>query len=109
MFVGLHVALARLTEIEEIEITEDEGKLFMDRAQAVASHYSVSTTQKTMDWVAFVGCACGIYAPRVVAVMRKNRERPTRSGNVQQPSAAHPAQAPQYFEIVPDTSEHGAI
>lgn len=99
MFVGLHVALARLTEIDEIEITEDEGKLFMERAQAVASHYSVSTTQKTMDWIAFAGCACGIYAPRIVAVMRKRGEKDRHSPAPMQPP---PQPVQQYYSVVPD-------
>lgn len=57
----------------ELFISEDEGDQFMKRAQAVAKHYSVETTQKTLDWIAFGGCAVGMYAPRVVALMMRRR------------------------------------
>lgn len=70
MFVGLHVMLAGATGVEELAITDDEGASFMAAAGKVARHYSVTTTQKTMDWIAFFGVAAAIYAPRVVALSR---------------------------------------
>ena len=68
--------LAQVTETPELAINEDEGKTFMKSAQHVMRHYSVQTTQKTMDWIAFAGVAASIYAPRIAAVgLRKRAER----------------------------------
>lgn len=78
MFVGLHAALAIRTGVEELAITPDEGEQFMTRAQAVMRHYSVETTQKTMDWIAFMGCAGMIYAPRAAAIWNAKMQRPSR-------------------------------
>lgn len=74
MFVGMHVLLAHRTNTPELAITEDEGKSFMGAAQNVLRHYSVQSTQKTLDWIAFAGCAMAIYAPRVVAIQVRKRE-----------------------------------
>lgn len=100
MFVGLHVMLAERTETPELAITEDEGKAFMDAAQNVMRHYSVETTQKALDWTAFVGVAAGMYLPRVAAISmsRKARRQPR-----QRPAQAAPVQAGgQVVPIVPD-------
>lgn len=77
MFVGLHVLLAHNTNTPELMITDDEGKQFMASAQNVMRHYSVQSTQKTLDWIAFAGVTIAMYAPRVVAIrIRKNHEKP---------------------------------
>lgn len=68
MFVGIHAMLAMSTKTPELELSEDEGKQFMTCAQNVMRHYSVTATQKTLDWVAFVGCCTMIYGPRVAAI-----------------------------------------
>lgn len=100
MFVGLHVMLAERTETPELAITEDEGKAFMDAAQNVMRHYSVETTQKALDWTAFVGTAAGMYMPRIAAIgMRKRASRAPR----QRPAQAAPVQpGGQVVPIVPD-------
>lgn len=100
MFVGLHALLADRTETPEIAITEEEGKAFMDAAQNVMRHYSVETTQKALDWTAFVGVAAGMYMPRVAAVgMRKRAQRqPRQRPNPQAPTS----QGPTVVPIVPD-------
>lgn len=76
MFVGLHVLLAAQTNTPELAISEGEAKDFMASAQNVMRHYSVETTQKTLDWIAFAGCAAGIYVPRVVAISVRRRHGP---------------------------------
>lgn len=69
MFVGLHALLAMKTGIPEIAISDDEGAQFFARVADVQRHYNIQTTQKTMDWIALVGCTAGIYIPRVVAII----------------------------------------
>lgn len=73
MFVGVHALLAMRTNTPEIEIAPEEGAEFMKRAQAVMRHYSVETTQKTLDWIAFMGVSASIYAPRVMAIAVRQR------------------------------------
>lgn len=45
----------------------------MKAAQNVMRHYSVETTQKTMDWLSFVGVSAMIYVPRVVALTNRRK------------------------------------
>lgn len=74
--------LAQATETPELELSEDEGKSFMKAAQSVMRHYSVQTTQKTLDWISFVGVTVSIYAPRVAAIgFRKRKERDESEGD----------------------------
>lgn len=76
MFVGIHALLAVRLQCPELEIEEDEGKAFTAAAQKVMRHYSVETTQKTLDIVAFLGTTGTIYGPRIVAInMRRSAER----------------------------------
>lgn len=96
MFVGLHVLIATQTGTPEFMLGPDEGKQFMQAAQNVMRHYSVQTTQKALDWIAFAGVTSGMYVPRIAAVaMRKkqNRQpvaqrRPSPAANVADVSAA---------------------
>lgn len=67
MFVGLHALLAMRLKVPELEMTLAEGVEFTKAAQNVMRHYSVRTTQKTMDWIAFAGVTAGLYAPRIMA------------------------------------------
>jgi len=73
MFVGLHVLLAERTETPELVISEDEGKEFMAAVQNVMRHYSVETTQKTLDWIALFGTTSGMYVPRIAAIGMRRR------------------------------------
>lgn len=74
MFVGLHVLLADRTKCPELAIGMDEGQAFMHAAQNVARHYSVETTQKAADWIAFAGVAGGMYLTRAVAISNRLRQ-----------------------------------
>lgn len=82
MFVGLHAMLAMATKTPEFELSEDEGKQFTTCAQNVMRHYSVTATQKTLDWIALVGCCAMIYGPRVAAIsFRKAQEKEPKQEN----------------------------
>lgn len=81
MFVGMHATLAVLTNTPELSVSDDEGDAFMRAAQKVASHYSVQTTQKTIDWLAFMGVTANIYGTRAFAIqMRRNQEKARDDG-----------------------------
>lgn len=91
IFVGIHVQLAQATQVPEFVIEQEEGDEFLKRAQAMMSHYSVETTQKTIDWLAFIGVGSMIYGTRFIAynarVSRERKERgePPRSNVVRHP------------------------
>lgn len=74
MFVGIHAVLAERTNTPELMISPDEGKQFMASAQNVMRHYSVQSTQKTMDWIAFGGYASMMYGTRFAAISMRKRE-----------------------------------
>jgi hypothetical protein len=92
MFVGLHAVLAMKTGVAELAISDDEGAQFMARVADVQRHYDVRTTQKTMDWIALVGCAAGIYVPRAVAFMaaRNAPAEPESAAVIEMPQFIRP-------------------
>ena len=73
LFVGAHIQLAAATDTPELAITEDEGAEFLKRAQNVLRHYSVETTQKTLDWISFYGVIGMMYGTRGVAIYNRRR------------------------------------
>ena len=78
MLIGISTMLALRTGIEEIEVGADEMNAWLGAAQKVARHYSVETTQKTLDWVAFVGITGQVFGTRALAVSIKARQQPAR-------------------------------
>lgn len=81
MFVGLHATMALMTKTPELAITDQEGRDFTRAAQNVMRHYSVTTTQKTLDWVAFLGVTAGMYGTRAFAISsRRAQEREAARG-----------------------------
>jgi hypothetical protein len=86
MFVGVHAMLAMQTKTPELAIEPVEAASFMKAAQNVLRHYSVQTTQKTLDWIAFLGVAGGMYGTRAFAISaRLAAERATKGdGKVMQ-------------------------
>jgi hypothetical protein len=96
MFVGLHVVMAERTNVPELDMGMDEGERFFTAAQNVLRHYSVETTQKTIDWLAFVGVTATMYGGRFASyVTRKKEERVARVYPLHRQPAPQAAQAPQ--------------
>lgn len=76
MFVGLHALLSEATRVPELAVSKEEGDAFMLAAKNVMRHYSVTATQKTIDWIAFTGTVGGIYGTRIASYsMRRRDER----------------------------------
>lgn len=73
LLVGMTTMLAMRTGHEELAVGPDEAGDFLKAAQNVARHYSVETTQRTLDWIAFVGVTVQVFGTRAVAVMVKSR------------------------------------
>ena len=65
--------LAQSLSTPELMISPDEGRDFTKACQNVMRHYSVQTTQKTMDWIALFGVSAAIYGPRFVAISANKR------------------------------------
>ena len=90
MLVGVSTMLALRTGYEEVELTEAETRSWLKAAQKVARHYSIETTQKTLDWIAFAGVSAQVFGSRAVAVAvrrrtespREPRTRPSRPAQV---------------------------
>lgn len=118
MFVGLHAALAVRTNTPELMIEPDEGKAFMKSAANVMRHYDVRATQKTLDWIAFIGCAGSIYGTRAFAIAARRageRQAAQDGGQViqwpkpvrprpepaQEPAQAGPPAGPAPADFVP--------
>lgn len=62
-----------MTAVPELAIDMDDGKKLTDAAQNVLRHYSVETTQKTLDWVSFAGAVGMVYGTRFGAYMLRRR------------------------------------
>jgi len=74
MLIGISTMLAFKTGIEEFAIGEDEMTAWLRAASTVSNHYSIETTQKTLDWVAFGGISLQIFGTRAVAIAVKTRQ-----------------------------------
>ena len=102
MFVGLHALLGERLDAPDLMITEAEGKEFMQSVQNVMRHYSVETTQKTLDWVALMGTASGMYVPRIAAMSM--RRKAGRRGAAPQARPSAPQAPADIVSIRPDMS-----
>ena len=69
----MHVIASGATGVPEVAIDMAEGDTFMKSAQNVMRHYSVESSQKTIDWLAFGGTCCMIYGTRFGAYMLRKR------------------------------------
>ena len=69
LLVGMTTMLAMRTGHEELAVTSDEAGEFLKAAQNVARHYSVETTQRTLDWIAFVGVSAQVFGTRAVLLL----------------------------------------
>lgn len=80
---------------------QEEGEQFMRAAQNVLRHYSVETTQKTLDWIAFGGVTLSLYGQRFGAYMIRKRNGTPQTAFAEQvaPVEEAPISQPQ---IVPD-------
>ena len=90
----------------EFELGEDEAKYFLRSAQNVLRHYSVETTQKTIDIVTLCGVSMQVFGTRVVAYsVRRRQEAGGRRGPaevVNFPGSAGAAHTPY---VAPDFPE----
>lgn len=92
-----------------------EGEDFMSAAQNVMRHYSVESSQKTIDWLAFGGTCCMIYGTRFGTYMLRkreealNRQRPTGTVYSMPRAVAQPMREPPPPPPPPQAMEGGHI
>jgi hypothetical protein len=82
-FREFHAFLARLLDVPELEMSDDDAARFTEAYREVRRHFPVPSVDP--KWVAlgtFAYVAYGVYAPRVAAVAQKKRGKPGSRGTV---------------------------
>lgn len=95
-FREFHAFLARLLDVPELEMSDDDAARFTESYREVRRHFPVPSVDP--KWVAlgtFAYVAYGVYAPRVAAVASKKRDgktagRPTGPVMTNQPQSLTP-------------------
>jgi len=102
LLLGIHLGLAHLLEIKELELEKEEAKALADAVAAVARHYDLpDLPQKTVDWVNLFIVLGSIYAPRIMAYKNRSHARVTKKEAVVPPAS----EAPASFKPLPLTGE----
>jgi len=87
LLVGVHIGLAQLTGAPELALDPAEAEKLCTAAENVARHYSITTTQKTLDWIALGGVLAGVYLPRLYVIgQRRGSRRKAPEGPSMPPS-----------------------
>ena len=71
----MHIGLAQLTGAPELALDPAEAEKLCTAAENVARHYSITTTQKTLDWIALGGVLAGVYLPRLYVIGQRRGSR----------------------------------
>lgn len=75
LLIGFHSLLA--TQVPELALDKAEAVSLRETAEKVARHYNIKTTQKTIDWAAFIGAVGWVYGTRIIAInMRLKTQKP---------------------------------
>ena len=77
MFVGFHAALAQAVDCPPLEISTEQGEEYLTTVQRVLRHYSIESTQKTLDIAALIGATATMYGPAAFHLFtRRGHGRP---------------------------------
>lgn len=101
LLLGASAMLAMRMGDSDVELTEPEADAFLKAAQNVARHYSVETTQRTLDWVAFAGISAQVFGTRIVGSMVKRRRGGQKGEVVSYPNGAPYQAGPDIQPSVP--------
>lgn len=76
--MSIHMMLAKLTKIEEIELTDEESEKLSEAAIRLTTLYGVGVVdEKTIAWANLVIAMGSVYGPRVGAVLlNKKKSQP---------------------------------
>lgn len=89
LFVGFHAALAQAADCPPLAISAEQGEEYLTTVQRVLSHYSLESTQKTLDIAALVGATATMYGPAAFWLFSRRgqrREEPDNPNVVQHPT-----------------------
>lgn len=88
---SMHMMLAKLVNIEELNIEEEEAKRYAEAIERVQRLYSSSVLpEEAMAWINLAMVGGSIYAPRLIAYnqrVRVERAKPVGPGSGDGPSA----------------------
>ncbi len=77
LLFSLHAMAASFTSIPELMLTQDEAKLLADATKRVSDLYEISVIpEKAMAWINLCIVAGGIYGPRYMVAMHKEKTAP---------------------------------
>jgi hypothetical protein len=77
--IGAHALWAGFSGVPELAMDEPTSKEYVKRLEAVARHYDIKTTQKSIDIAACAIFAIGVEAPRIGLFLNSRRAKPPRT------------------------------
>lgn len=78
LLVSLHFMGAKLLDVPEIELTQDESRKLMKAVKDVAKYYNVAFDPKKLAIFHLMTAMGGIYGPRAVAIYRRKTAGPKK-------------------------------
>jgi hypothetical protein len=76
LLLSVHFMGAKLLEVPELELDEEEAKKLADAIRRVAEFYPVALSPKKLAWAEFSFAMAGVYGPRVIAIYKKAPKQP---------------------------------
>lgn len=95
LLLSVHFMAAKILEVEELELSEDEAKKLSDGLKKVADFYPVSISPKRLAIAELTFAAAGVYGPRIVTIYKKTKPKQQRVAPQQQSPQQQPQQPPQ--------------
>jgi hypothetical protein len=93
LLLSTHFMLAKLLEVDELELDAGEAKRLSDAFKKVAEFYPMGLSPKRLAWAELSIAAGTIYGPRVVTIYKKKPKTPAPPVRVM-PSPAQPPAKP---------------
>ena len=93
LLLSVHFMGAKILEVPEIELDEQEAKMLSDCLRKVAEFYPVSLSPKRMAMAELAICAGTIYGPRIVTIYKKAPKGPKLVPSQPQQTQQQPVQA----------------
>jgi hypothetical protein len=73
ILLSLHLIAAKITHIDELELSEEESKRLSDALSRVAVLYDIEASEKTLAWLNLALCCGSIYGTRMMAYSLRTR------------------------------------
>lgn len=105
--IGLHDMAAAIFGIEELMLTDAEGKEYSDAVMEVSKYYVPSIDPKTVAFANLIVCMGGIYTTRIMAY--RVRAEKERRANLRVMPGAQPQPQPQQPAATPKNAPADAM